>query len=209
MPRIIVVALSTLDGVVQDPTGEERTGEERFTHGGWAYREGPEAVADDQFEHDRPAHEHGSLLQALLAPAALETGVLLFGRKTWEIFSRIYAHRSDDLGAAMNRVPKLVASRSLADVSGWPNSSLIENDLVTTVQQQKGDRDVIVVGSASVVHALGQRNLVDEYRILMFPSALGGGERLFTPETTPISLRLLSAEAAGQAVLLRYERAGG
>jgi dihydrofolate reductase len=68
---------------------------------------------------------------------------------------------------------------------------------------------VIVLGSASVVHALARQDLVDEYRILMFPSALGTGERLFTPGMTPIYLRLLSAEAAGPAVLLRYGRAAG
>jgi dihydrofolate reductase len=205
MPRTIVIVLSTLDGITADPTGEENT-----PNGGWAYRERPEAVADDEFNRGRPAYEHGSLLQALLLDdAALETGVLLFGRKTWQILSRIYSDRSDDFATAMNRVPKLVASRSLADVSGWANSSLIENDLVAAVQEQKRDRDVIVGGSASVVHALAQRNLVDEYRILMFPSALGTGARLFTPETTPIHLDLLSAEVVGPAVLLRYERAGG
>jgi hypothetical protein len=68
----------------------------------------------------------------LFDDAALETSVLLFGRKTWQIFSRIYSDRSDDFATAMNRVPKLVASRCFADVSGWANSSLIENDLVAS-----------------------------------------------------------------------------
>jgi dihydrofolate reductase len=146
MPRTIVIALSTLDGITEDPSGEENT-----PNGGWAYRDRPEAVADAESKRGRPAHEHGSLFQALLlGDAALETSVLLFGRKTWQILSRIYSHRSDDFATAMNRVPKLVASRSLADVSEWANSSLIENDLVAVVQEQKRDRDVIVAGGAAV-----------------------------------------------------------
>jgi dihydrofolate reductase len=109
----------------------------------------------------------------------------------------------------MNRIPKLVVSRTLTDLGAWSNSSLMDGDLLESVEKQKIDRDVIVAGSASVVHALAAHDLVDEYRILLFPSALGTGARLFTVETAPVHLLLVSAETSGAAVLLRYQRPSG
>ena len=109
----------------------------------------------------------------------------------------------------MNRIPKVVASHTLTDLSAWSNSSLLEGDLLQAVEQQKTERNVLVAGSASVVHALARQDLVDEYRILFFPSALGAGTRLFTTETTPRYFRLVSAERSGQAILARYERPEG
>jgi hypothetical protein len=73
----------------------------------------------------------------------------------------------------MNRVPKLVASRAITDLSAWKNSAIIDGDLISEVAKQKTERDVIVAGSASVVHALAERSLVDEYRILVFPELVG------------------------------------
>jgi dihydrofolate reductase len=106
----------------------------------------------------------------------------------------------------MNRIPKLVASHSVTDLSAWKNSSLLAGDLVDAVAKQKTERDVIVAGSASVVHTLAEHDLVDEYRILVFPELVGCGTRLFTAETTPTRLRQVSAETIGPAVLVRYER---
>ena len=106
----------------------------------------------------------------------------------------------------MNRIPKLVASRSKPDLGAWANSSLLTGDLVDSVGRHKTEHDVIVIGSASVVHTLAERDLVDEYRILVFPDLIGRGTKLFTDQTVPTQLRLVSAETAGPAVLLRYER---
>ncbi|MGH9072524.1 MAG: dihydrofolate reductase family protein [Acidimicrobiales bacterium] len=186
MHRTIVIAFSTLDGVIEDPDGTDGTPD-----GGWAFRHGREAVAGDKFR---------------LGPL-LESGVLLMGRKTWQQFSRMWPERTDEFSAAMNRIPKLVVSRSVTDLSAWENSSLIAGDLAEAVAEQKTDRDVIVVGSASVVHALADRDLVDEYRILVFPDLVGHGTKLFPTATAPTQLRLLSADAVGPAVLRRYERA--
>lgn len=185
MPRTIVISFSTLDGVIEDPDGSQRT-----PNGGWAFRFGPEAVAGDKFKVGQ----------------VMDTGVLLLGRNTWELFSRIWPARSDDFALAMNRIPKLVASRGTVDTSAWANSSVIQKDLVAVVEEQKRDRDVIIAGSASVVHTLAQRDLIDEYRILVFPSVLGRGTRLFLEDIAPVHLRLVSAEAAGPAVLLCYDR---
>lgn len=186
MYRTIVIAFSTVDGVIEDPDGTAGT-----PNGGWAFRHGPEAVAGDKFKLGH----------------VLDSGVLLLGRKTWELFSRIWPGRSDEFAAAMNRVPKLVASRRLDDLSAWGNSSLIGGDLLEAVAKHKTQQDVIIAGSASVVHALAEADLVDEYRILVFPELVGQGTRLFTGRTSPAQLRLAWAEAAGPAVLMRYEKA--
>ena len=130
---------------------------------------------------------------------------MLLGRKTWQLFSRLWPGRDDPFSARMNAVPKLVASRTLADVSAWPNSRVAGGDVAGTVQDQQGD--VIITGSLSVVHALMAEDLVDEYRLLTFPTVLGTGERLFPSGSPPVYLECLSAEQSGAAVLARYGRA--
>ena len=186
MRRTIVIAFSTVDGIIEAPDGTAGT-----PNGGWAFRHGPEAVAGDKFK---------------LGPI-LDTGVLLLGRNTWQLFSHIWPARTDGFSAAMNGIPKLVASRTLTDLGAWANSSPVTGDLVEAVAKQTTVRDVIVAGSASIVHALAAHDMVDEYRILVFPELLGHGTRLFTTATAPTQLRLVSTETAGPAVLMRYERA--
>jgi dihydrofolate reductase len=185
MYRTIVIAFSTVDGITEDPDGRDGT-----SNGGWAFRHGPELVAGDKFK----------------LGAILGSGVLLLGRKTWQQFSHLWPNRTDDFSAAMNRIPKLVVSHSVIDLSAWENSSLLSGDLFGVVAEQKAARHVVVVGSASVVHALAERDLVDEYRILVFPDLVGRGTRLFSSETTPSRLRQISAETSCPAVLVRYER---
>ena len=184
--RTIVIAFSSLDGVMQDPDGSDRT-----PNGGWAFRYGPEAVAGDKFG----------------LGTIMTTGVMVLGRKTWEHFSRIWPSRSDDFSAAMNRIPKLVATRTLTDLSAWQNSARIEAALLDTIEKQKIDRDVVIIGSASVIHALARQDRVDEYRILIFPTILGSGTHLFDIGSAPRHLRLVSVEKKGAAALLLYERA--
>jgi dihydrofolate reductase len=186
MNRIIVIEFITLDGVIEDPDGSAGS-----PGGGWAFRFGPEAVAGDKFR----------------LGSRLDSGALLFGRETWQLFAGIWPGRSDEFSTRMNTADKRVASRTLADVSGWKNSRLIEGELTGEVQRLRGERDVIVIGSASVVRALMERDLVDEYRLLVFPTVLGHGGRLFTGEAAVGDLRLISAEQSGAAALLRYEKA--
>jgi dihydrofolate reductase len=181
---VIVIGYITLDGIVSDPDGSEGT-----PTGGWAFRHGRETVAGDKF---RLGH-------------TLDDGVLLLGRTTWQLFSRIWPGRDDPFSARMNAVPKLVASRTLADTSAWVNSRVIDGDLVDTVKHEQ--RDVIITGSLSVVHALMAEDLIDEYRFLIFPTALGTGERLFPAGRPPTYLECRSAEQAGAAVFARYGRA--
>ena len=180
---VIVIEFITLDGIVSDPDGSGGT-----PAGGWAFRHGPEAVAGDKFR----------------LGSVLDDGVLLLGRNTWQLFSRIWPGRDDPFSARMNAVPKLVASRTLTDASAWANSQALDGDLVDAVKREQ--RDVIVTGSLSVVHALMAEDLIDEYRLLTFPDILGTGERLFPDGSPPAYLECLSAEQSGAAVLARYGR---
>jgi len=181
---VIVIQFITLDGVVSDPDGSGGT-----PAGGWAFRHGPETVAGDKFR----------------LGSTLDNGVMLLGRTTWQLFSRLWPGRDDPFSARMNAVPKLVASRTLTDVSAWVNSRVIDGDVVDAVKSEQ--RDVIITGSLSVVRALMAADLVDEYRLLSFPTVLGTGERLFPAGGPPAYLECLSAERAGAAVLARYGRA--
>jgi dihydrofolate reductase len=186
MNRIIVIQFITLDGFVEDPDGSAGS-----PGGGWAFRFGPEAVAGDKFK----------------LGARLDAGALLLGRETWQLFAKIWPGRSDEFSMKMNTAPKQVASRTLTDVSAWQNSHVIGGELTSEVQRLRRERDVIVIGSTSVVHTLMGHDLVDEYRLLVFPTLLGNGRRLFDRPAGAADLRLISAEQSGAAALLSYERA--
>lgn len=181
---VIVIEFITLDGIVSDPDGSGGT-----PTGAWAFRHGPETVAGDKFR----------------LGSTLDEGVMVLGRRTWQLFSRLWPGRDDPFSARMNAVPKLVSSRTLTDTSAWVNSQVIDGDLIDTVKRER--RDVIITGSLSVVRALMAGDLIDEYRLLTFPTILGTGERLFPAGGPPSYLECLSAEQAGAAVLSRYGRA--
>jgi dihydrofolate reductase len=104
----------------------------------------------------------------------------------------------------MNAIPKLVVSRTLTDASAWANSQVV-GDAIDAVKGEQ--RDVIIAGSLSVVHPLITEDLIDEYRLLIFPTVLGTGDRLFPAGGQPAYLECLSAEQSGPAVLARYRRA--
>jgi dihydrofolate reductase len=178
---VIVIQFITLDGIVSDPDGSGGT-----PAGGWAFRHGREQVAGDKFQ----------------LGATMDDGVLLLGRATWQLFSRLWPPRTDQFSARMNAIPKLVASSTLTDTSAWANSQVLKEDLGEAVRHET--RDVIVAGSLSVVRALMAADLVDEYRLLIFPTALGAGDRLFPADRAPVYLDTESAERSGAAILARY-----
>jgi dihydrofolate reductase len=180
---VIVIEFITLDGIVTDPDGSGGT-----PAGGWAFRHGPEAVAGDKFR----------------LGAVLDNGVLLLGRKTWELFSRIWPGRDDPFAARMNAVPKQVATRTLTSTAAWANSQAVDGDIVDAVKRER--RDVIITGSLSIVHTLMSSDVIDEYRLLTFPTVLGSGERLFPAGGPPMDLELESAGQVGAAALTRYRK---
>jgi dihydrofolate reductase len=179
---VIVIEFITLDGITSDPDGSDGT-----ATGGWAFRHGPETVAGDKFK----------------LGSVLDNGVMLLGRSTWELFSRIWPGRDDPFSRRMNAVPKLVASRTLTDASAWANSQLVE-DAIDAVKGES--RDIIIAGSQSIVHRLMAEDMIDEYRLLIFPTILGTGERLFPVDTPTVYLECLSADQSGAAILTRYAR---
>jgi dihydrofolate reductase len=181
---VTVIEFITLDGIVTDPDGSAGT-----SGGGWAFRFGPEAVAGDKFQ----------------LGSVLDDGVMLLGRKTWQLFSGIWPGRDDPFSTRMNAVPKLVVSRTLTDSSAWANSEVIGDEPRDAIKRER--RDVIITGSLSVVQALMAEDLIDEYRLLTFPVILGTGERLFAAGSPPADLECLAAERSGAAVLTRYGRA--
>jgi len=107
----------------------------------------------------------------------------------------------------MNSVPKRVATRTGIDPASWPNSEAISGDPLAWVTSERTARDIVVIGSLSLVHALAEADMVDEYRIITFPTIAGQGDRLFTT-TTPANFSFTAIEPAGPAALttLRRER---
>jgi hypothetical protein len=100
---------------------------------------------------------------------------------------------------------KFQLGSTLTDTTAWASSRVIGGDLIDAVGRER--RDVVITGSLSVVHALIAEDLIDEYRLLTFPTILGTGERPFPTGSPPAHLKCLSAEQAGAAVLARYGRA--
>ena len=180
MPKIIVAQFITIDGVVEDPDGSDGT-----SFGGWALRHGRDAIAGDKFSY-------GPILQ---------TGVFLFGRRTWEHFSLLWPSRDDPFARAFNAADKAVASRSGVDLDRWQNTRLVSGDVRTWARDESARRDVIVIGSGSLVRLFAEAAAVDEYRLRVFPTAAGTGRKLFANQTR---LELLGTERMGPTILMIY-----
>jgi dihydrofolate reductase len=185
MGRVIVIAFITLDGFASDPDGSDGT-----PTGGWAFRHEPGLLKGDRFQ----------------LGAALDTGVMVFGRRTWEAFAGRWPHRTGEFAERMNAAAKLVVTRSGVDVGAWANSVAADGDLTELVTAESSRRDVIVTGSLSVVHALLEHDLVDEYRLVVCPSVIGAGTELFPAGTRPADFTEFSAQQSGAAVLLTAQR---
>ena len=185
MGKIIVAQFVSLDGVTEDPDGSGGT-----PYGGWAFRN-PAAVAGDKFR----------------LGSVLDTGVMLLGRTTWQLFAGLFAPRTDDFSRKLTAMDKLVASRSLDRVDAWAHSTLVDGDLVAEVQRRRTAQDVVVTGSGSVVDTLVANGLVDQYRLLVFPTVLGKGRRLFDAAGAPLHLQLAVSEDVSGGVLHQiYDR---
>jgi dihydrofolate reductase len=177
----------SLDGVVQDPDGEEG-----FSRGGWFVRFGGE----DLQEWNRFA-----LAEALRAEA------WLLGRRSYEFFGARWRPRSGELADRLNSMPKYVVSSTLVDPE-WANSTVLEGDVVTEVSKLKRELDgeIVVPASYQLGRTLIEHDLVDELRVVVFPVVLGAGERLFGDLGDQKPMRLVQSTAIGDGLVhLTYE----
>jgi dihydrofolate reductase len=188
MGKIVVSENVSLDGVTQDPTGEEG-----FRHGGWFGRIG---------DKDREAWAKMEFDEALGAEA------LLLGRRSDEWFAERWLSRSGDWADRLNSLPKYVVSSTLEEPS-WANATVLTGGVADEVSKlkQELDGDIVVYASTQLVHTLMEHDLVDELRLTVYPVVLGAGERLFGETSDSRPLRLVSTQTIGDGLaFLTYER---
>jgi dihydrofolate reductase len=193
MRKLIVSTFVTLDGVMQAPGGPEEDGEGGFAYGGWSVN-----YWDDQ-------------MGEVMGEAMSKPFDLLLGRKTYDIFAAFWPNASDDAGGKpLNDATKYVASRSQPTLA-WGPSVLIEGDAAEGVAALKnGNGPALQVhGSGNLIQTLLRHNLVDEFRLWVFPVVIGSGKRLFADGTIPAGLKLIDSKISTTGVVIgTYEPAG-
>ena len=189
MRRLVVEEFVTVDGVMEAPGWDEH----RSGRNAWALRiQDTEAEAYNQERY-------------------FSVDALLFGRKTYQIWAAFWPTMTADQAFAqrINEMPKYVVSGSLREVS-WSNSTILGGDLaeeVRTLKEQPGG-EILVPGSADLVNALMRHDLVDEYRLLVYPVVLGSGKHLFQDEIETRHLRLVSSRVFGSGIVLLVYQPG-
>jgi dihydrofolate reductase len=181
MGKIVISENVTLDGVVQDPTGEEG-----FRHGGWFAQVG---------SNDREGFYKAALDEVLRAEA------LLVGRRSYEFLAARWPSRTGELADRMNSIPKYVVSSTLED-PGWNNSTVVKGDAVNEVSKLKErlNGEIVVPASLQLVRTLIEKDLVDELRLMVYPFVLGAGERLFGETSDKVPLRLVASRTVGDSL---------
>ena len=191
MGKIVVSENVSLDGVVQDPTGEEG-----FDRGGWFLR-----ISD----RDRAGWAEAGLEEAQRGEA------LLLGRRTEGYFAARWPSRTGVWADRLNGMPKYVVSATL-DKPQWANSTILTGDPVAEAANLKQELagEIVVNGSTQLVHALLAHDLVDELRLIVFPVVIGAGRRMFGEMPGALLLRLAGARAIGDNLTkLTYQRTTG
>jgi dihydrofolate reductase len=186
MGKLVVTEFVSLDGVMEAPGGGED-----YKHAGWS------------FEYDRGAAGDRFKLEELMDAEAQ-----LLGRVTYEGFAAAWPKMEDEAGFAerMNSMPKYVVSSTLTDPE-WANTRVLPDIDAVARLRDEVDGGILVAGSASLVHALFEADLVDELRLVVFPVLLGEGKRAFGEVGDKRALRLTGSETVGDGVsLLTYER---
>ena len=187
MGRIVVTEFVSLDGVMEDPGGAEN-----FKHGGWSF-EIARGEEGDKFKLDE----------------AFASEALLLGRVTYEGFAAAWPSREGEFADKFNSMPKYVVSSTL-DEPGWNNSTVLKGDVAEEVEKlrREQDGDIVVHGSARLAQTLIEHDLVDEFRLMVYPLVLGSGKRLFGETSDKKPLRLVDSKVVGDGVaILIYEPA--
>jgi dihydrofolate reductase len=185
MGKIVVSDNVSLDGVIQDPAGDEG-----FSRGGWV-----------GLIKDRPGANKLALDEALVTEA------LLLGRRSYEWMAGRWPSRGGELADRLNSMPKYVVSSTLEDAD-WNNSAVLKGDVVDEVSKLKRELDgeVVVVASFQLVRTLMEHDLVDELRLKVYPVVLGAGERLFGETSDKKPMRLVNTQTIdGEVAFLTYE----
>jgi dihydrofolate reductase len=193
MRKLILNTFLTLDGVMQAPGGPREDDSGGFTHGGWSVNYWDERMGE------------------VMGAAMSKPFDLVLGRKTYDIFAAHWPHASDDEAAKpLNEATKYVASRSRPTLE-WSNSVLIEGDAAEGIAALKKEAgpELQVHGSGNLIQTLLRHNLVDEYRLWVFPVVIGSGKRLFSEGTIPAGLKLVDSTVSTTGVVIgTYEPAG-
>jgi dihydrofolate reductase len=185
MGKIVVSENVTLDGVIQDPAGDEG-----FRVGGWVGR-----IADREE------------VAKVTLDEALGTEALLLGRRSYEWLAARWPSRTGALADRLNSLPKYVVSSTL-EHPAWNNSTVLKGDVVNEVSKLKQELngEIVVPGSFQLLRTLIEHDLVDELRLKIFPVVLGAGERLFGETSDKKPMRLINARILGDdIVFLTYE----
>jgi dihydrofolate reductase len=186
MGKIVVSDNVSLDGVIQDPAGDEG-----FRVGGWV------GQIKDREELNR-----------LTLDEALGTEALLLGRRSYEWFAARWRSRSGELADRINSLPKYVVSSTL-EHPDWSNSTVLKGDVLNEVSKLKQELngEMVVWASFRLVRTLLEHDLVDELRLKIYPVVLGAGERLFGETSDQKPMRLIGAQTVdGDVAFLTYER---
>jgi dihydrofolate reductase len=179
--RIVVTEFVSLDGVIEDPGGAES-----YRHGGWSF-EIARGDEGDKFKLDETRSSQA----------------LLLGRVTYESFAKSWPSREGEFADKLNSMPKYVVSSTL-ETPEWNNSTVLKGDVAEEVAalKQRLDGEIVVHGSARLVQALLEHDLVDELRLMVFPVVLGGGKRIFGESSDKKRLRLVDSKTVGDGVLV-------
>ncbi len=191
MRELIVNTFLTLDGVVQAPGGPEEDPSGGFEHGGWSF-----GYWDEQ-------------MQSVMGESMSKPFVLVLGRKTYEIFAAHWPHTDEPGAEPLNSATKHVASTTLEELE-WENSKLIEGEVpdgIRALKEEDGP-ELQVHGSANLIQTLLEHELIDEFRLWIFPLVLGKGKRLFDAGTLPAALELARSQVSSTGVIMATYRSG-
>jgi dihydrofolate reductase len=184
MSRIVVSQFVSVDGVIEDPVGMEGLGRGDWTRAS----SGPEG---GKYKVDE----------------IMDAAAMLFGRKTYEAYAAAWPGRDGEYADKLNGMPKYVVSSTLSDPE-WSNTTVLHGDATSAVRELKEqiDGDILVQGSAELTYALMAHDLVDEWRLMIFPIVVGAGKRFFGDPGKAVDLRLVESRAVGEGVaILTYE----
>ena len=189
MRNIVVSEFVSLDGVLQAPGGANEDTDGNFANGGWTA----------PYWHDDIGAHFGEVMSG--------SDTFLLGRKTWQIHGGTFEpmEPGDPFGDVMNGMPKYVVSNTLTSADAWRNSKVISGDIMPQVRalKEQPGKDIIIDGSSVLVHSLAENDLIDDYWLVIYPLALGGGKKVFA-DGARLNLKLIEARPLPSGVIITH-----